>query len=357
MVWSWIGVSLITLCVAYSLAEFCSAYPVASGQIAWVAILAPPSLARGMSWITGYFMCTGILAMGATNNFIGANFLLGMAQLNNPSYVIERWHCVLVTYLLALLAATFNLYCSHWLERLSTAALCWNIGSFVIVVVTILACNDHKQPASFVFIDFQNETGFSSSGMAVMIGLLQTFFGMCCYDAPSKMVEELHRPRRDAPRAIIMSVYLGGVTGLVFLIAAFFCIGDLETTASTPTGVPIIQIFYDSTGSVAGATALTSLITVIVLICCSSLMAEGSRALYAFSRDRGLPFSTFFAHVNPRTSTPNRATLLCMIVQMALNSIYFANYTGFSTVISIATAGFVCSPSNSCYRPRCCPIC
>lgn len=61
MIYSWIGISIVTLAVAYSMAEMCSAYPVAGGQYSWVAILAPPSIARGMSWITGWFMITGIV--------------------------------------------------------------------------------------------------------------------------------------------------------------------------------------------------------------------------------------------------------------------------------------------------------
>ena len=75
MIYSWIGISIFALAVAYSMAEMCSAYPLAGGQYSWVAVLAPPKIARGMSWLTGWFMITGILAMGATNNFIGANFI------------------------------------------------------------------------------------------------------------------------------------------------------------------------------------------------------------------------------------------------------------------------------------------
>src|ERR1700761_115211 len=79
---------------------------------------------------------------------------------------------------------------------------------------------------------------------------------------PSHMTEEMLNPAKEAPQAIILSVYLGAVTGFVFLISAFFCIGDLEATATTPTGVPLIQIFYDSTSSVSGATTLAAMITV-----------------------------------------------------------------------------------------------
>ncbi|KIW20502.1 hypothetical protein PV08_01077 [Exophiala spinifera] len=343
MVWSWLGICVLSLTVAYSFAEMCSAYPTAGGQYSWVAILAPPKYARGAAWVTGWFMCTGIVAMGAVNNFIGSNFLLGMANLNYPDYEIQRWHCVLVTYLMAIAATGVNVFLSRYLNQISTFAVIWNVMSFFVVVITILACNDHKQPASFVFKDFQNDTGFSSSGMAVMIGLLQTLFGMCCYDAPAHMTEEMLNPAKEAPQAIILSVFLGAFTGFVFLISAFFCIGDLDATATTSTGVPLIQIFYDSTGSVKGATTLASLITVIVLICANSLMAEGSRALWAFARDHGLPFSGVFAAVDKRSQVPVHSVLLCCAVQMALNSIYFASYEGFSTVISIATFGFYVS--------------
>lgn len=181
MIYSWIGVSIFGLAVAYSMAEMCSAYPLAGGQYSWVAVIAPPSIARGMSWVTGWFMIVGILAMGATNNFIGANFILGQANLSFPSYAIERWHTVLLAYMIALTSTAVNIYGPHLLDRISRFILIWNILSFVIVIITILATNDHKQPASFVFHDFQNFTGFST-GFAAILGLLQSSFGMCCYD-------------------------------------------------------------------------------------------------------------------------------------------------------------------------------
>lgn len=277
--------------------------------------------------------------MGATNNQIGANFILGQANLSFPNYTVERWHSVLLAYLIALLGTTVNIYGPHLLDRISRGILIWNILSFVVVVIVILACNDHKQPAGFVFHDFQNFTGFST-GFAAILGLLQSSFGMNCYEAPAHMTEELKNATKEAPRAIIMSVYIGAVTGLVFLIAICFCIGDITNTAQSTTGVPLIQIFYDSTQSVVGACFLSSLIVVIVLVCANALIAEGSRSLYAFARDHGLPFSKVFAKVGPKRRVPVYAILLACGVQMALNSIYFGTLTGFNTVISIATEGF-----------------
>lgn len=92
-------------------------------------------------------------------------------------------------------------------------------------------------------------------------------------------VEEIHEARTQAPKAIVMSVGLGCVTGFVFLIAACFCIDDIAKVASTATGVPVVQIFYDSTQSVAGASCLAVLISVINIGAANGLTAEGGRAV------------------------------------------------------------------------------
>lgn len=151
MIYSWIGVSILSLAVVYSLAEMCSAFPVNGGQYSWVAMLAPPTIARELSWVTGWFMMTGIIAMGATTNFISSLFILGMAKLANPDYVNERWHTVLLSYLMAIIPAAVNIYLPRLLNKISTAALCWNVFTFLVVIITILSTNEQKQPSSFVW--------------------------------------------------------------------------------------------------------------------------------------------------------------------------------------------------------------
>ncbi|ODM17586.1 hypothetical protein SI65_07261 [Aspergillus cristatus] len=342
MVFSFLAVSITTLAVAIPMAEMCSMYPVAGGQYSWVAALAPPSIARGLSYVSGWFMLIGVLAMGATNNSIAANFVLGMANLVFPSYTIERWQTVLVAYLVALLGTAVNLWGAHLLNRISRFILIWNVGSFFITMIVLLATNDNKQPASFVFQDFQNFTGWGSS-MAAIVGILQACFGMCCYDAPSHMTEEMKSASKEAPKAIILSVILGAVTGFAFLLTLCFCIGDINETANTTTGVPVIQIIYDSTGSKAGTCVLASMISVIVIVAGNNLLAEGSRSIYAFARDHGLPFSGFLSRVSTKRQVPVNAVLLTLAVQLALDAIDFGTTTGFETVIAIATEGFYLS--------------
>jgi choline transport protein len=92
--------------------------------------------------------------MGATNSFIGAKFILGQANLVNPSYAIERWHTVLTAYAITLLATFANMWGSRILDRISKGLPVFNVVAFIVTVVTILACNTNKQSASFVFKDF-----------------------------------------------------------------------------------------------------------------------------------------------------------------------------------------------------------
>lgn len=60
MVFSFLAISVVTLAVAVPMAEMCSMYPVAGGQYSWVAVLAPPSIARGLSYVSGWFMLIGM---------------------------------------------------------------------------------------------------------------------------------------------------------------------------------------------------------------------------------------------------------------------------------------------------------
>lgn len=276
------------------MAEMCSAYPVAGGQYSWVTVLAPKKVARGLSYICRWFILVGILAMGAANNFIVAKFILGVSNLKTPTYGIQRWHTVLMAYAISVVSPAFIVYGSRLLEKLSRGLLVWNVCAFVIIIVVILAANDHKQLASFVFQDFVNLTIFGEP-YAAIIGLLQSAFGMCCYDAPAHMTEEIHNARKAAPRAIIISVCVGAVTGFVFLVAACFCIGDIETTALSTGRVPVIESFYSSTAV---------LLILIGFGASNALTATGGRAVYAFSRDRGLPFSDVWSKVGKKNQIP-----------------------------------------------------
>jgi choline transport protein len=70
-----------------------------------------------------------------------------------------------------------------------------------------------------------------------------------------------------------------------------FCILDLDRVVNSPTGVPILEIFFQSTGHKAASVALLSLLLYLISACAVSSMQTANRLIWAFARDGALPYS------------------------------------------------------------------
>jgi choline transport protein len=89
-------------------------------------------------------------------------------------------------------------------------AVFWSLTAWIATSAVILATAP-KTNAEFVFTQFTNETGWPD-GVAWILGLLQSALSLIGYDAVTHMTEEMPRPTRDAPIAMITCVAIGGVT-------------------------------------------------------------------------------------------------------------------------------------------------
>lgn len=108
----------------------------------------------------------------------------------------------------------------------------------------------------------------------------------------------MHNASVILPRVMVGTILINGTLGLGFLFALLFCLGDVESVLNTVTGFPIIQIFYNTTGSTSATTALMMPFIIVAVASTFGLLASASRTFWSFARDKGLPFSTFFAHVS-----------------------------------------------------------
>jgi choline transport protein len=111
------------------------------------------------------------------------------------------------------------------------------------------------------------------------------------------MSEEVRNAPIVVPRILVQTIAINGGLAFTFVLVLLFCIGDIQAAINSPTGYPIIQIFYQATGSVRASTAMMASITSIGMASSIGVVASVSRLTWAFARDGGLPFSKFFAHV------------------------------------------------------------
>ena len=117
------------------------------------------------------------------------------------------------------------------------------------------------------------------------------------FDGAVHMSEEVRNPAVVIPRILVHSVLINGGLAFALVLVLLFCIGNVDAALNTSFQYPIIQIFYQATGSVGAATAMMCLIVVIGLTSSIGVVASVSRLTWAFARDGGLPYSSFFAHV------------------------------------------------------------
>lgn len=93
------------------------------------------------------------------------------------------------------------------------------------------------------------------------------------------------------------SYVMNVVMGVSMLIVMLFCIGPLDGVLEAQS--PYLVLFKN-TGS--NATAFALLITLFILISLGNItaLATTSREMWAFSRDKGFPFSRWISRVSKR---------------------------------------------------------
>ena len=98
------------------------------------------------------------------------------------------------------------------------------------------------------------------------------------------------------PQSIIIATISNAIMLFAFAICLLFTVGKVDQV--TNAAIPLIEVYYQATNSKPAATFLTMLPIIIVLFALFNIFASVSRLVWAFARDKGLPFSTFFSTVS-----------------------------------------------------------
>jgi choline transport protein len=103
------------------------------------------------------------------------------------------------------------------------------------------------------------------------------------------MAEEIRGANVVIPWCMVSTTLLNGILSLCSLLP-----WTLKLSSKAPQGnwgFPLlIQIFYDATGSLSGASAMICIIIIMDIAAAIAFLATSSRIVWAFGRDRGLPF-------------------------------------------------------------------
>ncbi|KAI6779922.1 uncharacterized protein J7T54_000222 [Emericellopsis cladophorae] len=349
--WGLLLVMACNLCIATSLGELCSSMPTALGQAYWVARLWDSRRGRFASYLTAWINTFGWWALTASQNAFMTELLLGVKVMFDPDWpgATQGWTLFAVYVGITVLFTGFNLVACRsektlpWFNNFVGAGF---VLLFVLIGMALLIAigvtpDLHYQPASFVFGGWVNQTGWGD-GVVWFIGLVQSAYGLTAYDAVIHMVEEVPNPKRNAPMAMYLSVAFGSLSGFVFMICVVFSIQDIESVIGSPTGFPFVQVMIDALGLVGGV-VLTALFLFNGFGQGISVMTSASRLTWGFARDGGLPWGSYFGHVDRTWHVPARALWLQCFIICLIGVLYLFSNTVLAAVLSVSTIALTIS--------------
>lgn len=285
--------------IALSLGEMAALDPEVGAQYRWSARFAP-MWPRFWGLLQGWITVFAWIACATANPVYLALGIQSLVLLNYPEYEPQAYHATLLMCATVIPAVGVNL----WLRRIIKPLEWFGAvahGVFWVVSMITLGVMGSKSSNASVWASLTSglDGGWTSPGMAFGVGLLPVTFPLTAFDGVIHMSKEVIDPRRNVPRSMIFSVALNAIMQFVwFLVVLYYGFNDPVAIASAPLGLAIVGVYLSATGSKAATNVLVSFHLVILFGSFFNILASTSRLTWAFSQNKGLPFSRFLGRVS-----------------------------------------------------------
>ena len=168
----------------------------------------------------------------------------------------------------------------------------------------------------------------------IILAFVLIFFAFIGFEDMANVAEEVKRPKKTIPRAIILSVI---ITGILYILVSLSVVRVINWEELGQSAAPLAAIAERSLG-IGGSIALS----VIALFATASTvlitLVAGSRILYGMAHNKSLPLS--LGKIHSKTKTPWIAVIGILITSIAFTLIgdivIVANITVFAVVITFA---------------------
>ena len=330
-IWWIVIVGVGQLLVSLVFGEVVSQYPLAGGIYPWTRRLWNRRYAWIVSWIYIWAVIVTITAVAEFGGgFVAA--LFGMEA--TPGVVLGTAIALLVV------AFAVNYSGTRTLARIAQLGLAAELVG-VIALGLFLLLFRREQPFSVFFdsLGAGGGDGYVGVFLAASLSGLFLFYG---FEACGDVAEEVADPARQIPRAMILTILVGGVSGFLSYAGYVLAAPDLQAIVAGEDVDPIPSILESSLGT-AGAKVFLVVIVTAFLSCVLSLQAAGSRLLYAFARDRMLPASGWLARVSPKHAVPTNALLVVCVVPVLIALFVYFQEGVLARVTAFAVLGIYVS--------------
>ncbi|KAF4946651.1 hypothetical protein FGADI_11040 [Fusarium gaditjirri] len=133
---------------------------------------------------------------------------------------------------------------------------------------------------------------------------------------------------------MVYAVGVGGTTATILILVMLFCLTDPSGIVATSTGMPIVELILQATGSRAGTTFLTLMLETCFIHGTNGSITSASRLLYAMARDQGTLYHEDSSHIHRRWEVPVRTFVLTWVFNAIFGLLYLGPTVAFNAFIS-----------------------
>ena len=320
-----VGIGQMFVCLVFG--EVVSQFPISGGLYPWARRLVGRRWAWMAGWVYGWALLVSIAAV-ATG---GAPFL---AQL--LGFALTPANTTSVALGMIAVATVCNVSGTRLLARVAMFGfICELIGALAVGGYLLLFAR--HQPFGALF----NSFGIRAGGSYLPAFLAAALAAMFCYygfEACGDVAEETPDASRMIPKAMRMTIYVGGAAAMLVCLALILAVPDMPAMISGKDADPVATILRAAMGEL-GFRAVLAGVLVSFMSCALSIQAAASRLLFAYARDEMIVGSKLFSRMSPRTHVPVWALFIAGVIPalIALCGLWLQN--AVSTIISFASAG------------------
>ncbi|KAM0714581.1 hypothetical protein Q7P37_009877 [Cladosporium fusiforme] len=253
----------------------------------------------------------------------------------------EGWLGTLITIGLTCIATFINVFGYRKLPIIEGLTIPVYFAVFIALLVVFWMMGDRGGKEVFTKFSSNGWPTVPMSCLVAILGPVQTFMGS---DAQAHLAEETMDAARVVPRAMVATALINYSIGLSMVVTVMYVLGpDIDAIRNTPTGVPVVEVLLRTTGSVQATAAFSCLVGLLFVCCLTNNVTTGSRQLWSFARDKGIPFHEYFAKVSPTKETPVRAIMFTLAITAVLSLFNIGSTVALSTLVSLSLTGLVTS--------------
>ena len=328
MFWWYLLVGFGQMFVCLVFGEVVSQFPISGGLYPWARRLVGKRWAWMAGWVYGCALFVSIAAV-ATG---GAPYVAQMLGFTPTPTITTTIALVMIG-----IATLCNVSGTRLLARVAMFGfICELIGALVVGGYLLLFARHH--PFSALFNTYGIHGGRGGYLPAFLAAALAAMFCYYGFEACGDVAEETPDASRMIPRAMRMTIYVGGGAAMFVCLALILAVPDMESVIAGKDTDPVATILRDALGE-TGFRAVLAVVLVSFISCALSMQAAASRLLYAYARDEMIAGSKLFARISPHTHVPVAALLAAGLVPalIALCGLWLQN--AVNTIISFASAG------------------